>query len=603
MKIRNVTSLLVLLLGVLLLGACGGGGDGGSKFGTGGGSSGGGSSGDSGGSSGGGATVVKIGNGTGANFVLGKLATTKTTLQSGSSATISTNLVDGSNAAVTESYSIGFTSDCLANGLANLSKNGNSVSEVSTSNGLATVNYTPLGCSGTDIVTATTTVGSTVLTATVSLTIEADQVLAVEFVSISQKQISLRGIGGQETSQVTFKLVGAQSAPIVGENVTFNLSTSEGGITLAPGTQTAVTDNAGMVTTVVQSGTTATTLKVIAVHDATNIQGSSSDIVISTGVAIDKNFSLSVSDWQPAGAFSVDGVSVTISVIASDQFGNSPPDGTQVRFVSPEAGKVGSACELIDGRCSVTWLSSATRPTDMRVQILAYMRGAETFTDKNGNSVYDDPSEFNLSTNDISEPFADHNENGIHDLGEFYVDSNQNGVFDSNGDSEWNGPCLSGVNPAAICSATDNVFVFRDLRIFMPKNAVNITSSGNFTSPIDVGAGVTMTGLSFDDDNGNPFPTGTKWEWKLSETNTQTLRMVSPTWIPAADSHILSGTTGTVKSNEYARNIRQVEFGIGLVGNASYTEDAVGELTLTITLPDSTKYELYYVVNYKKKAP
>ncbi|BFM11008.1 hypothetical protein R50072_11610 [Simiduia litorea] len=449
--------------------------------------------------------------------------------------------------------------------------------------------YTPQGCSGIDTVTANMTVGEATLTATVALTVEVDQVLAVEFVSVSTDKLSLRGIGGSETAQVTFKLVGAQSAPIIGETVNFSLSTQEGGVSLAGGTTTGVTDSAGLVTTVVQSGTTATTVKVFATHASTLIQGSSTDIVISTGVAVDDFFSISLSSRQPANAYNTDGIEVKINVIASDQFGNSPPNGTQVRFVSAEAGKVDPACSLTDGRCSVTWLSSSPRPSDNRVQVLAYMRGAESFTDVNGNSVYD-AAEIGLHT-DLGEPYADENENNQYDLGEFFVDIDQDGVFDAMGDGEWNGPCMSGVNSAAICSAKDSTFISRDIRLFMPRNEMSVVSYGSFPAhggTVSAVGGLTLTGLILDDGNGNPWPTGTTYAWKIDVSDTKTLRMES--------------TSGSVKTIFPEDSVAMPPFSVRFTDNSAFTVPARAEVTLTVTFPDATKYEYFFFVDYNKES-
>ncbi|AFU98376.1 hypothetical protein [Simiduia agarivorans] len=573
----------------LALAACGGGG-GSPKFNTGGDSGGTGSTGGTGGT-GGTVTVqvLKLGNGTGSGFTSGALATTKSVLQSGSSATISLNVVDENNAAVSEAYSVSVNSNCVGTGLAKISKNGGDVSQVTTSNGLATFSYTPQGCVGTDTINATLVTETQSLSAEVTITVEQDQVLAVEFVSISKNQLSLRGIGGQETAEVVFKLVGAQSAPIIGEDVTFSLSTTEGGISLAPGTSTGVTDSEGKVTTVVQSGTTATTLKVYAVHDASQIQGSSSDIVISTGVAVDNRFSISY-DTQPANAYNTDGIAVSINVIAADQFGNSPPDGTQVRFVSPEAGKVDDACSLIDGRCSVQWLSASPRPADMRVGLLAYMRGAESFTDVNGNAVYDGADTF---TEDRAEPYVDANENGMYDLGEFYVDTNQDGDRDL-GNNKWDGPCMQGVNAAAICDGESSIFIARQLRIVMSRNDACVVAITGFPAPKPAGGSIDLTVaadaaasgvITLDDCNGNPWPKGTTFKWEVNEADTNILALYG----------LKAGTISNANLDNGGH-----DFALQLAGNASpsYTSSKQGTLKLTVSFPNSTNLEFEWRIIY-----
>ena len=353
----------------------------------------------------GGTSVTKIGNGTGVAFVEGAAGADTTSLQSGDTVTITVNLVDGDNAPIGEDLIVTFSSNCVGDGRASFSN-----SSVTTSAGLASAIYTALGCSGDDVITARAIVDSVELVATVTLSIADDQVLAVEYVSSTSTQLSLKGIGGQETAVLTFRLVGASGAPIIGEDVAFALSSSAGGATLAAGRETDETDINGEVTTVLQSGTTAATVSVVATHvvvaTGIEISGQSPDIVISTGIPVDDRFSISYGPQNPAGAFDTDGIEVDINIIASDQFGNDALDGTQIRFVSPESGNVDSACTLVDGRCSVKWISAGNRG-DLRATVLAFTDGAEAFSDLNGNSVYESSTDtFDLANDDLGEAFC-----------------------------------------------------------------------------------------------------------------------------------------------------------------------------------------------------
>ena len=414
---------------------------------------GGGSGSDGGDSTGGGDDIIKIGSGTGASFAQGALAATDTDLQAGASTDIVVNLVDGDNVAISDPISVTFTSDCYANALASFDQTA-----VQTIAGRASVTYSAAGCSGEDVVTAMADVDGTILQASVELSIAPDEVLAVNFVSAEPGQLALRGMGGEENGEVRFKLVGAQGAPIPGELITFSLSTTAGGVSLAPNTdgdpirETKITNNSGEASVVVQSGTVATNVRVIATHNATGIQGTSEDLVVSTGVPVFDKFSVSYGPQAPAGAVSTDGIEVEVSVIASDQFGNDAFDGTRISFWSPESGNIDSSCVLASGRCTVTWISSDPRPIDGRATIIAYTNGAEDFVDTNGNNVFDD-GEVWL---DLPEAYADANENGTHDSGEFFVDvTDANpvrgtvGVWDSEGQlpEVWDGPCLSDFCP------------------------------------------------------------------------------------------------------------------------------------------------------------
>lgn len=526
-------------------------------------------------------SVVRIGSGTGTSFSEGSLSASATALQSGGSATITVNFVDGSGAAISEVVSVEFTSDCVANGLASFN---NPV--VSTVSGLGTSTYTSAGCSGSDQVTATAVVGTTTLVATVDLTIAADQVLSVEFVSSSVAQLSLAGIGGNETTQVVFRLVGAQAAPIVGEAVSFATSTTAGGITLATGTDTAVSDNNGLVTTVLQSGTVAGPVSIIATHDATGIQGISEDIVISTGVPVARRFSLALSQFNPPRAFDTNGVTVTVSIIASDQFGNDAPDGTRVSFVSPESGNIDSSCTLVSGECAVVWRSSSPRDPDLRATILAYTDGAEDFTDNNGNNVFDGADTFDPATQDLAEAFADENENEAYDVGEFFVNANAGDAGDSgrdDGDGVWNGPCLTGVDASALCPGADSVTISKQAVIVMPTDTARLVNLGSFGAPgstLDIAAGPTFFGgLVVADSNtnadslgGNPMPEGTTISFET--------------------------TNGSITGNAsfVVRNAISPTGSYGLTLEPDDTPDS-GTLTLTITAPGADANLFTWIVS------
>jgi hypothetical protein len=422
--------------------------------------------------------VVKIGSGTGGSFTEGALAASNASLQAGASTEIVVNLVDADNAAITDEVSVSFSSDCVANALATFSS-----SSVQTVAGRASVDYTAAGCSGTDTVTATAVVGSSTLEASVDLTIAPDQVLALNFISSETNQLALKGMGSGEKSKVIFQLVGAQGAPIRNELITFSLSTTAGGISLAPDTdgdpvqETVTTDNDGQASVVVRSGTVATNVRVLATHNTSTIESRSQDLIISTGVPVFSKFSLSYGPQAPADSHSTDGISVSVSIIASDQFGNDVFDGTQISFWSPESGNIDSSCVLVSGQCTVSWISAGDRPADGRLTFIAYTNGAEDFTDLNGNNVFDDGE----ASTDLSEAYADQNENGAYDSGEFFLD-----VFDADPPrgavgawdaasqlpAAWDGPCLSD-----FCPGESAVTVWRNGVIIIPLPWASLFSS------------------------------------------------------------------------------------------------------------------------------
>ena len=98
-------------------------------------------------------------------------------------------------------------------------------------------------------------------------------------------------------------------------------------------------------------------------HNATGFQGTSADIVVSTGVPDASFFSLSSSANNPSGAFNTDGVEVTfinyLPVISLVTILEMEPVSA---LFPPEAGNITNSCFLSNGICSVVWRSSATSP-------------------------------------------------------------------------------------------------------------------------------------------------------------------------------------------------------------------------------------------------
>lgn len=498
----RIPRLPTLILGslVLVLAGCGGSGGG---LGTGGSTPGGGAG------AGGGSTFTMGYIDAGNTFNEGTIGSSGDgTVEPGERVTLTVDIIDQNQAAPDSAFTVTFSSNCVNQGLAQFG----SVTQVSARR--STVEYTNVNCDGTDTITASVT--ATSLSASLSFTVIGPDVLTLVHAGSTFDQLALAGIGGNESSEVTFTVSGPGGVPVVGETVNFSISSAVGGANIQPGRETAVTDSKGEVTTIINSGTVAGPVNVRATHAASGRTGLSSDIIISTGVPEASRFSISYTPFNPLGAFNTDGVTVDISIIASDAFGNNPTDGTRVTFVSPEAGNVTNSCLLVDAGCTVTWRSTSTRPADMRVEVLAYTDGAEEFVDNNGNSVYDaaDGAIF-----DLGEPYADENEDGNYDVGEYFFDTNQDGV--RNGPNGlWDGPCLDQVDSSAVCTGNDTVSIYDSVTIVMPSNSPRFTlgTFPTFGSTITVtqGGSVSFSGLVMFDSNAsadavgsNPMPVGT----------------------------------------------------------------------------------------------
>ena len=280
-------------------------------------------------------------------------------ISAGGTASLSVTIWDTSTnpaTVFTDAVDVSFSSACsnLASPTAQID------SPVTTINGIANSTYLAQGCEGDDIVTATANAGGVVLSATGTVTINTAAASNIEFVSATPENISLKGVGGTESSTVVFRVLDSNGIPVSNQDIDFSLSTDVGGIALSP--VSATTNLQGEVQTVVNSGTVHTSVRVKA-----SINGSSPEIftqsnllVISTGIPDQDSFSLSASVFNPEG-WNLDGEEVSITARLADAFNNPAPDGTAVTFTT-EGGSIEPSCVTTAGVCSVTWTSQNPRP-------------------------------------------------------------------------------------------------------------------------------------------------------------------------------------------------------------------------------------------------
>ncbi len=558
-------------LALLLLAGCGGSSDSFSGDVSGGGGGG------TGGGGGGGTTTpppdpadsVRLGSTSQGTFTEGSLALAVASLSAGGSTTVTANLVDGNGAAYTDSASVEFSSTCTLAGTATLT------TPVVTTTGTAISTYTATGCSGADTITAAAAPGSTVLTASATVTVQQAVIGSLQFESAEPSNIGIRGFGLTESSAVQFKVLDTQGNPAAGQDVSFSLNSTVGGINIAP--DTATSDANGVVTTFVTSGTVSTSVRVTATlvaNPAINTQSDS--LVISTGIADQNSFSLSASVANPE-AWDVDNTQVDVLILAADHFNNPVPDGTAIFFTS-EGGQIDSSCLTETGQCSVVWRSSDPRPADGRVTILATAIGEETFTDLNGNNVLDDTDNFS----DRPEAFRDDNENGVHDVGtEEFRDFNSNNIRDM-ADNEFNGALCNPANVTNVCSADRNIFVEDSLVLTMSgSNAfIDLRDGRDIATSNQLGA-ITAGSTAYlyvYDVNGQPMPAETSIS--LSTDN----------------GDIITGTDFTVPST----NIPITNPGsplIYLVNISADDEPSSGTLTVEISTPRGTETSYFITVN------
>ena len=390
------------------------------------------------------------------------------------------------------------------------------------SSGLALVTYTATdvtgtalstqGCSGKTVEISATTVGSGVLTK--SLSILAAPATNLSFVSVTPTRIFLANSGGVTQAVAEFKLVNAREEPLLGQNVQLTLKTLNGGVPKASfGTVgnisaiTVTTNSDGKVSVPVFSGTVPTSVIVnAALVSNPLVQTDSAVLSIASGRPAQGQVSLSLDKFAIRG-FDFDGGEASVTMSLADRQGNPVPDGTAVNFVTEGGVMIPPVCTTgsVPGnsQCTVKIRTQNPRPTNGLVSILAYTSGEEDFVDANFNNVYD-----------CGETFTD--------LGYAYRDDTAtlNGVINTFVTGEFSVPrspssstCGTGATPTP--QVGDGVWGAADVR----KQAVLVFSTDDFTigSATWTSAanaqwgGATVTtqlAVSIADLNGNSAPTG-----------------------------------------------------------------------------------------------
>jgi len=323
--------------------------------------------------------------------------------------------------------------------------------------------------------------------------------VSIEFVSAEPSSITLQGTGGaglSETSTIQFRVKDPLGSVLTEQTVNFTLSTNVGGISLNP--STVISDENGLVNTIVQSGAVPTAVRVIANIPGTDITTLSGQLAITAGIPDQDSMTIGATVLNPEG-LNYSGEESIIVVHLGDIFNNFVPEGTTVSFKTEGGSIEGSCISSILSDCDVTWRSQDPRPLDGRVTILATALGQESFVDENGNGIFDQGDTFT----DMAEAFRDDNENGIRDIGEEFLDINNDGIY-SAADGLYNGSsCLPGF---ALCSAQKNIHVRDSMTIVMSGSAAVITG---MPASINLGANPFSFSIVVADINGNSLPGGT----------------------------------------------------------------------------------------------
>ncbi|UJF21072.1 hypothetical protein [Shewanella sp. OMA3-2] len=465
-----------------------------------------------------GATNVVMGSGSGTTFVAGQAEVSTTDLSAGGTATITVRIQDDLGQPFNQPVDVNFSSTCATKNPAQAELS----SPVSSSNGVATSTYLAQGCVGEDQINVTANAGGISLSAVGTINVLQADVGSISFVSAVPENISILGTGGIESSTVKFKVLDKNSNPVSNQSVSFALNTKVGGVAITP--VIATTNNLGIVQTVVNTGTVATSLRVTAKVEngaVPAISSQSKQLIVSTGIPDQDSFSLSA-EYVNAEGWDIDGTEVTVTARMADAFNNPVPDGTTVSFTT-EGGSIEDACQTVKGACSVKWTSQLPRPEGEvlingtgamfrnpnstlaydaalnvygniygqkyggRATITATAIGEESFPDLNGNGRFD-ASELNEFTTgvdvtgqafDLNDAFNDYNEDTLFNPQqaggqnggalEELVDFNSNGTFDVK-DGLYNGVLCSSPAHAGCADGVSNsksLYVRRSLVMVM----------------------------------------------------------------------------------------------------------------------------------------
>lgn len=257
------------------------------------------------------------------------------------------------------------------------------------------------------------------------------QLSDIKYLSISRSPLGVRESGFNETAEIIFRVVDTSGRPLSGQNVSFTFTGAQSGasaISLAP--LSSVSEENGLVKTIITTGTLAQTVNVIAkAQMGTQVVSASSDAIQIIGAKPNRKFVSFGCEYKNVGGFEDDKISLNCSVAARDRYTNIVSMPVAVRYIS-EAGIITNVSNIDDqGNAYATLLTNHVRmpadvspisgepsytesgktynPRDGLVVLVASFKGEEEFDDINGNGQYDSGEPFL----DQGEPFVDENDN------------------------------------------------------------------------------------------------------------------------------------------------------------------------------------------------
>ena len=321
--------------------------------------------------------------------------------------------VDG-NAAPKDAFKVEFVSSC-----GDLSSN----SAATDASGQARVTYTAKAeCISPVKLTAALATAGLTQKRELSISLASATPSAIVFVAATVPTMVSKRVGGANSqSTLTFKLIDASGNAIQTPTelaLSLDDASKKAGVLFDDGTDTKrkTTGTEGAISVIVKAGNIPSPVTVTVTEPKSGVNASSWGVAVSSGKAVQDQVSLSA-DKSSLEAFKIDNVTTTLTFSTSDRFGNPVPANAQVNFVTRGGVITGSnhgTCQLnASSQCSVTFrsLNGTGSPQNGRVTVLAYMSGEESFTDKNGDGVWQSGESFVA----LGKPYFDANWNGIYE--------------------------------------------------------------------------------------------------------------------------------------------------------------------------------------------
>ena len=270
-----------------------------------------------------------------------------------------------------------------------------------------------------------------------------------------------------------------------------------------------------------------------------------------------------------------------ITARLADRYGNLVPDNTAVTFRTEGGVSLAApSCKTLNGACTISFQSAGLRPVNGRLTIAATAVGEESFTDSNGNGLFDSAESFT----DLPEAFVDGDEDGLYDATEEFFDFNKGSVY-SGVDGFFNGVLRQTGAPG-----DQNIDVRKNLVIVLATGEAVITTTlpqidlGGCTNDALVGSlpkPISTATITVRDLNGNTMPAGTKIEF--SSTNGKVLNTTTSFNVPDS---VGFGTTFNV--------LLQTDATLA-TGKCTNTND-LGILNIKVTSPKGLITENSYFV-------